>query len=210
MTAPWLLFDLGNVVVRLAKPYRPRFFDVVSGAEREHLYKILNDDFEIGKKDFSLTERFQIGRITSEEFLATIQIAIGGKLTVEEIRQEANNLLLGEDEGTAAIIGTLASTHRLACLSNTHEIHWEYMMKNFPVMKHFQKPFSSFGLGIAKPEPECYLEVCRQLKVPPSDVVLIDDREKNIVGARAVGMGTIHFSDSKRFRSQLNDLGISV
>ena len=53
--------------------------------------------------------------------------------------------------------------------------------------------FTAEELGVAKPDPEAYLMVCRHLGLPPSSVVHVGDRyDLDVEGARAAGLQAIH------------------
>jgi putative hydrolase of the HAD superfamily len=61
-------------------------------------------------------------------------------------------------------------------------------------------------VGIAKPDPRIYHLALDGMGVAANEAVFIDDFEKNIDGARAVGMQTIHFKDPKQATSDLRNL----
>jgi putative hydrolase of the HAD superfamily len=51
----------------------------------------------------------------------------------------------------------------------------------------------SHEIGVAKPDPACYLLACKALDLPPDQVALVDDVHEFIAGAGSVGMhGVLH------------------
>lgn len=48
--------------------------------------------------------------------------------------------------------------------------------------------FNTAEIGIAKPDPEVFRHVCRELSVPPERTAFIDDLESNVAGAASIGM----------------------
>lgn len=63
--------------------------------------------------------------------------------------------------------------------------------------------FVSFRTGVRKPDPEAYRGAARGLGVAPSDVLFVDDRQKNVDGALAVGMRSVLFRDAAMLRATL-------
>jgi putative hydrolase of the HAD superfamily len=64
---------------------------------------------------------------------------------------------------------------------------------------------------MAKPEPAVFHLAAERLGVPPAQVVFVDDWDKNVEAARAVGMqGVLHRVDrGDDLRAQLAALGVS-
>jgi putative hydrolase of the HAD superfamily len=65
----------------------------------------------------------------------------------------------------------------------------------------------SYALGMAKPEAAIYLATAESLKTPPARILFIDDIEKNIVGAEAVGMQAIRYTDQTGFEREMRARG---
>lgn len=52
----------------------------------------------------------------------------------------------------------------------------------------------SADLQVVKPEAGAYLSAAQALGVPPDQVLFVDDRAVNAVGAREVGMSAVHYT----------------
>ena len=66
-------------------------------------------------------------------------------------------------------------------------------------------------VGLRKPEPEIYQLCARQLDVPPSACVFVDDLAPNVKGAAAVGMvGVLHRTYDETVAELETLLGISL
>lgn len=57
--------------------------------------------------------------------------------------------------------------------------------------------------GCLKPDPRIYRTVCTRLDVAPETAVFLDDVQKNVDGAIAVGMQAIRFRDNGQAMSEL-------
>jgi putative hydrolase of the HAD superfamily len=64
----------------------------------------------------------------------------------------------------------------------------------------------SFQSGVLKPEPRSYHYVLQRLGVSASQTVMVDDAQRNITGAQAVGMRTVRFHNTPQAIEELNDL----
>ena len=61
-------------------------------------------------------------------------------------------------------------------------------------------------MGVIKPHPEIFEMMLGQTNTAPQDAIMIDDREYNIDGAKAVGMQAIHFTDALSLKKALDQL----
>jgi HAD superfamily hydrolase (TIGR01509 family) len=59
--------------------------------------------------------------------------------------------------------------------------------------------------GVSKPHPKIFLRACESLAVDPERCVFLDDKERNVSGARAVGMHAIHFVGVEQAIGAINE-----
>lgn len=69
-----------------------------------------------------------------------------------------------------------------------------HMQRALPYDALFDSFFSSHALGVAKPDPRFFLEITQRLGADPSEILFIDDTERNVVGARAAGLPAIRWT----------------
>jgi epoxide hydrolase-like predicted phosphatase len=60
--------------------------------------------------------------------------------------------------------------------------------------------------GLMKPDPAIYRLALEKTGFEPEEAVFIDDFERNVEGARDVGLHAIHFQDAAQAREQLETL----
>lgn len=89
-------------------------------------------------------------------------------------------------------LAALKKTVPIYGLTNANELHYQHMLKAFPISRHFQKIFSSHELGCRKPEEEIYLKVEKAIGIPRENVLFVDDREENALAARKFGWHSEH------------------
>lgn len=64
----------------------------------------------------------------------------------------------------------------------------------------------SFEIGAVKPDPNAYRIAAERLDVRPDECLFIDDIERNLIPARALGMETIHYKNFAQFEQDLKEL----
>jgi len=74
----------------------------------------------------------------------------------------------------------------------------------------FDVLIDSSDVGARKPDPEIFAVLVDRLGVAPADVLLVDDFEENVDGARAAGLQAIHFIDPPSCQSALAALGVPI
>lgn len=85
-------------------------------------------------------------------------------------------------------IQTLKQSYRVACLSNTNDLHWRHLKTYLDLPVLFDPPLASHEINRAKPDPGCYAFVIETLNVPSSDILFLDDTAVNVAAAQQSGM----------------------
>ena len=86
-----------------------------------------------------------------------------------------------------------------------------YRIAKFGLGSIFDAFMSSCWLGSRKPVKKIYSDAINIAQAKPAATLFIDDREPNLVPARALGLNTIHFESAARLRRDLSAaLGIDL
>lgn len=97
--------------------------------------------------------------------------------------------------------------YTVSLFSNTMDIHAKSNeLKGF--YKIFDHVFLSNEIGMRKPDIEKYKYVLQQLNAKPKKCIFIDDKLKNLVPARQLGIIVLQFESIEKFKQQLNEIGI--
>lgn len=86
-------------------------------------------------------------------------------------------------------------TIRVYAMSNIGKEDFEELAERID-WSLFDRVFTSAEAGMRKPELEFYRYVLDQIAIPSNDVVFIDDKEENILAARALGIRGCVFEQS--------------
>ena len=82
--------------------------------------------------------------------------------------------------------------------TNNEQRRADYMWDVMGFKAHMAKIFASGPLGVKKPDGRFFAAIEEWSGLPPADILLIDDAEKNIHAASARGWQTFHFTDATR------------
>jgi len=93
-------------------------------------------------------------------------------------------------------------------LSNIGDAMEIGVLGRFPALAEFSHRTFSHRLGIAKPDAEIYRHAVEGLGVPAAEILFVDDREENILAARAAGMMAVQYLGHDRFVVEMRRLGL--
>ena len=191
-----IIFDLSEVII-----------SGYHGAEKiiERQYAILGEEFK--KQKLFKNEYFldlMRGKISEEEYLEELLQGTNWNISVEQlkaaIRQNLNQPVLG----TMEIVKELKGKYQLILLSD-HTREWmEYIEENNRDLKIFDKKIFSYDIGAVKSDKQTFKIVLEQTGIVADETLFIDDYEKNIKNAEAVGIHGIVFENAEQLRKRLS------
>ncbi len=196
-----VFFDIGNVLLA---------FDY-SRAARRLLPHARRDADEMMREVLALRDDLECGRMKRTEFLHHIRRITnfpGSDAELEEIYSD----IFDPIPATWALTEKLSTRLPLHLLSNTSEIHLNFIRRKFDVFRHFPTGIFSHEAGCMKPDPRIYQAAIELAGLPPQEIAFIDDMETNVAAARRAGIHTHHYvaSQHDRLLDFLADLGIHV
>ena len=93
-----------------------------------------------------------------------------------------------------AIVQCKSAGIRLAILSNELDLFYGADFRDkLPFLSDFDVIVDATYTKVLKPHPRAYAEVLDRLGLPAADCVFVDDQKRNVDGAIAVGLPTVHF-----------------
>lgn len=190
----WVLFDLGGVICSL-QPDQLRNRMISAGASREDLDEYLRYDAFSNSVQYSPNELFQLGRVQPKEFCAGLIKLCKTALSEKEIIKTIESRIGPENYGLNPILEVLSKRLRIACFSNTHEIHWHVMKRSYNAFRYFCSEFTSFEMGVGKPMPEAFSMVISRCASLPQECLLIDDKIRNVEAAQKFGLQAILYNE---------------
>jgi glucose-1-phosphatase len=195
-----VLFDLGGVLVRLG------------GTDDLRRLSGIASDEDVMRRwlECRWVRRFESGMCSAEEFAAGVvtdwDLPIGTDAFLEAFAAWPKGLF----EGATELVSETAPAAAVACLSNTNELHWVTHVERWALDSLFEAAFLSFRIGLVKPDAAIFRHAIEALGVPAERVLLLDDNQLNVDGARAVGLQAALVRGPMEARRELVRLGILV
>ncbi|MEO6220522.1 MAG: HAD family phosphatase [Ginsengibacter sp.] len=191
-----VIFDLGGVLLDIDYNRTEKAFEKLGVANFNEMYSQASAD--------RLFQNLETGNITEPNFYKEFNNFTGLSLSVEEIINAWNSMLLTFRETSLLFLNDIKSRYKLFLLSNTNQIHYNKFNKIYHEKKrakafenYFDKAYYSFEMGMRKPDRECYEYVLLTNNLTPRNTLFIDDSAQNINAARNLGMQTILLETGK-------------
>jgi putative hydrolase of the HAD superfamily len=99
---------------------------------------------------------------------------------------------------------------RLGILSNMGDGVLDYLRPRFSWLDQFDWLTWSCELGVVKPDPAIYLHTVKKLNVSPERALFIDNLQKNIDGAEAIGLQAALFENVEQLQADLARRGFPL
>jgi putative hydrolase of the HAD superfamily len=106
-------------------------------------------------------------------------------------------------------VGLQRAGVKTGLLSNIGDAMEAGILERFPWLNGFAHATFSHRLGIAKPDPGIYRHAAEGLRVPVGEILFVDDKEENILAARAAGMVAVQYSSHEAFLGEMKRLGFN-
>lgn len=196
-----LLFDLGRVVIDFDLGRTLKAWAVELGGDPKALMASLaqNDVFH----------RYETGLASDAEFFAAVRIALGLKLTDDELLQGWNDIFVGPMPGIEPLLSRAAAKLPLYALSNTNDAHIAHFSEHYAeLLRHFREMFLSSRIGMRKPHGEIYDHVVNAIDIAPGRIVFFDDLAENVAAARERGLHAVQVHSSDDIARALDQLGL--
>lgn len=183
-----IIFDLGKVLVEYN-------FDV--------FYKELGYEPEMETLIESAIPvlEFESGRITRQEFYQKLKEIYKFEHSLADFEKVWSSVFTGLT-GLVNYARELKENYDIYILSNTDEIHFPLIWKEFPELHFFEDNLMlSYELDSVKPQKEIFERALKMFDLNPEDCLFIDDRPENIKGAAENGIAGVLFTnveDTKR------------
>ena len=185
-----IIFDLGDVIINI----HPN--NAIQGFRNlfSHSFAELEQDLE---KEKILT-KYETGEITTNDFISFFQTR-NKQLREEEIITVWNSMLLDIPEERVQLIKKLSKQYRVFLLSNTNEIHLNfinnYVTNQFQLAaidNLFEQAYYSHEMGLRKPNTPIFKTIIEEHQLIPEKTLFIDDTEEHIIGAKKLNLKTFH------------------
>lgn len=184
-----LLLDMGGVILDVDYTQIEKIFQT---------YNIDGKAIYTQQTQLPLIDDFEIGKITPAEFRQGIRQTVKTNLEDKQIDYIWNSMIGNARVETIKLLGELKLKYnKILLFSNTNAIHVDFVKDLFAkaigfdiFTLLFDKTYFSNEIHLRKPHPESFAWVLEDAGINPEETLFIDDTQKNIDGAKQVGLNT--------------------
>lgn len=185
------VFDLGNVIL----PFEHRQIAVKlheKSTEKEaftpeQLFDVMFD------LQNGLINPYEEGLMSSAEFLSNLKRQFRLDIDMNAFSNIWNPIFRDDPEVNKVIFYLKEKRYPLFLLSNTNELHFSYIMENYPIVHWFDEWLLSFEVGAKKPKQRIYDAIFEKMDVKPNEVFYVDDISKYVETAQQLGLNGVVF-----------------
>lgn len=195
-----LIFDLGNVLIFYCPKRMCRQIAQVCSLEEDVVKNVLFES--------DLGEKHERGLISVREFYDHFCTLTGTTPSYEELIHAGRDIFWPNRDLISQLSHFKQQNIQLLLLSNTCDLHFDYIFQTYPIFQHFDSLILSHKVGMRKPEPSIYEHALSKACGSPEECLFVDDLEANVEGARAAGLPAHQFTDTPNFLSHLSENGM--
>lgn len=192
-----IILDFGDIFIDLDKSATPK-------AMEKFGFKNLTPDLD------TLFKEYEKGSMGSCAFLNQVSEHFP-TATEEDLIHAWNAILLEFPDNRLEFVETLAAenSYRLFLLSNTNDIHIEYVKQQMGTEKFtrfknaFEVFYLSYEMKMRKPDAEIYEFVLNENNLVASETLFVDDTLENTDSAASIGINVWNLQVGKEDITQL-------
>lgn len=199
-----LLFDLGGVIMDI------RRLNCVASFERLGMKDADSFLGEYSQKGPFL--QLEEGLINEAQFRDAVREYIDGEVTDEQIDKAFCDFLVGIPTYRLEQLRQLKKQYGIYMLSNTNPIMWhsriaeEFRQEGMEREDYFDGIVTSFEARSIKPDAKIFHTVVEKLGIKPEETLFLDDSQKNLDAASALGFHTLLVAPGSEFFDLINAL----
>lgn len=197
-----ILFDMGGVVLTLSQPQAIERFRALGLEDAE---KRLDAYTQAG-----IFGDLEGGKITDEDFRRELGKLIGREVTWQECCHAWKGYCLEVPRRNLLKMKELRERgYRVVLLSNTNPFMMSWVMSDefdgegHSLAYYLDAAYESYKYGAMKPDPKFFNAVIEGEKLVPSETLFLDDGQRNIDAAAALGIKTLLVENGKDWTEKL-------
>ena len=199
-----IIFDLGGVLLdwNPLYVYNDQYFD--SQEKRDFFFStVCNSDWN---------EEQDAGRPISEGTEALIKQFPDWEQPIRDFYGRWTEMLRATIPETVSILQQLKKTgrYKLYALTNWQAELFQIALVRYSFLYWFDGRLVSGVEKTRKPFPEFYRLLLSRFNIDASKAIFIDDNLRNVAGAEAVGIKSVHFQSPQQLAATLAQLGIDL
>lgn len=197
-----IIFDLGGVILTIDYDKTVEAFDKLGLKAFDKMYSQATQS--------GLFDLFETGQVSAQSFINQLLPYLPVGTSPNHVVEAWNAMLLDFPPENLQFLEDLNQHKPIYLLSNTNEIHvkaFHRKLKHVSGKTHlesyFHKVYFSNEVQLRKPNIEVFDFVCSQNKLNINKTLFIDDSEQHLIGARKLGLQTLHYNFKETLSKRL-------
>lgn len=173
------------------------FFGVICSDE---YWQFVKEDRQEDSEYRAYTDEVNLGQIPWQVFVHKVADATGR--TVQDVNKmyEAEKV----DPRMVGLIHEIHESYKTALVTNAHHDFIDNLLAKYDLGDIFNELIVSSRLGIVKPNPQIFEYALEKLNVAASESIYIDDLQRHVDSAKALGMQAILFENFEQCKRDLD------
>jgi putative hydrolase of the HAD superfamily len=197
-----IVFDLGKVLFDFD-------FGKFSKNVSRHSAKTPPEILNAVEANLNAFYEYETGALSTQVFYDKAKDFFSYNADFETFAADWNDMFTPMDATINFLKGLSAKFHT-ALLSNTNELHFNYLSTCFPeVFKYFKDLHLSYKMSARKPERKIYEDVINFYKLAPAEIFFTDDLSVNVEAAKSLGIKAYRFTGVQTLSANLSAEGVA-
>jgi glucose-1-phosphatase len=197
-----ILFDMGKVILDFNFETGVQALHAACSISRDRLEEVLWDE--------NCIRRYERGEISTRDFHAYLCETADLKLDLAGFCRTWSSVFLPDLIVSEDLLRVLKQKYPLILVSNTNEVHIDFIRANYGFLDFFDHHVLSYEVGSLKPEREIFDQAIAVAGYPPEALFFTDDREENVVAANGLGMRAHQFRNQAQLVDALQRVGVEI
>lgn len=197
-----ILCDLGNVLLYFS---HERMI-----AQLAETLAVPTDRVKAALFEGGLLERYETGNARRLELVAALNRLTATPASETALARAANDIFRPNESIEPVVERIAESGIPLVLVSNTSELHIEWVDARFPVMRHFRRRALSFEVGATKPNARIFEVAVALAGCAPAECFFCDDIARYVTAARQFGIDAELYVDTPALLRHLAARGIAI
>jgi glucose-1-phosphatase len=200
-----LLIDIGQVLVALDLP-------AVLESIAPHTPLTL-EELELRLVKNADILLYETGLISSQQVYERVTNLLETSVSFDQFRDMWVRLFRIESDSQGRLISAvlfreLKRRYRLVALSNTNQMHFDYLTRSLPLVNEFDDLVLSYRVKAMKPDRRIYEAALEITGCTPEELFFVDDMPENVAVAREMGISSVLFTGEQQLRRDLQQAGL--
>ena len=197
-----IYFDLGKVIIDFDHSRAAQELLKVTPLSLKEAMAVLSDG--------ELISEYETGRLSSQEHYRKVCRRLQMEVSIEKFGELWGSMFLPEPLVSESFLRALKKRYRLMLLSNTNEIHFDFVIRHYPILRVIEERLLSYQAGCMKPEARIFELAIRKAGVAPENIFFTDDRLENIEAAQRAGIQALLFQSETQLKRDMLSRGMAV